>query len=297
MARTKPVVPVDESPVSREMVSFILSRAPEPMVLVGGQALAFWMDRFSIAASSTATSDFHSKVTSDVDFLGSAKSAALMADALNGRLIRMNPRALTSLAAQVRIRAATGLEHNIDVLHLIFDAGGLRKSNDLTRKAIARAVIGELEDGHKIRILHPLDVLATRINNAAGLIRSKGPHVLTQARWAIRVAYAAIQADALSPGAKKYRPGAMAQEVFRLSAGTAGRTVRLNHGIDAAAAIPFDILSEHVKGFAMQGARMIAALKRQGRWPLAVAVKAARGKSSRRRIATTPAATNKSKGK
>ena len=283
MARTKPLVPVDESPVNRELVSFILSRTPEPMVLAGGQALAFWMERFAIAASASTDGDFHSKVTSDVDFLGTAKSAALMADAINGRLIRLDPRSLTALSAQVRVPAASGLEHNIDVLHVMYVVGGLRKSHEFTRKAKARAVVGAMEAGHKIRILHPLDVLATRINNAAGLIDSKGPHVLTQARWAIRVAYAAISANALNPGLEKNRPGAMAQEVFRLSSGSAGRAVRANHGIDAAAAIPFEILSAQVKGFDVQGARMIAALKRQGRWPFAAPVK-----SRQPRVSATP---------
>lgn len=297
MARTKPLIPVDESPVSRDMVALILSGAPEPMVLVGGQALAFWMERFAIGASASVSRELHSQVTADVDFLGTAKSAALLADVLNARMINFDPRALTSLSAQVRIRAATGLEHNIDVLHMMYDAGGLRKSRDFTRKAKARAVIAELENGHKIRILHPLDVLATRINNAAGLIDLKGPHVVTQARWAIRVAYAAIAANALSPGNEKNRPGAMAQEVFRLSAGAAGRAVRVNHGIDAAAAIPFETLTKHVTGFDVQGARMIAALKRQGRWPLAAAMKAAPSKSNRQRMSSAPAKTTKSKGK
>ena len=125
-------------------------------------------------------------------------------------------------------------------------------------------------------------MLATRINNAAGLIDSKGPHVLTQARWAIRVAYAAISANALNPDVEKSRPGAMAQEVFRLSSGSAGRVLRANHGIDAAAAIPFETLSAHVKGFDVQGARMIAALKRQGRWPLPSGAGSAKSKAKAR---------------
>ena len=119
MARTKPLIPVDESPVSRDMVALILSGAPEPMVLVGGQALAFWMERFAIGAAASASRELHSQVTADVDFLGTAKSAARLADVLNARMINLDPRALTSLSAQVRIRAATGLEHNIDVLHMM----------------------------------------------------------------------------------------------------------------------------------------------------------------------------------
>lgn len=297
MALTKPLIPVDESPLTYEVMAAIFRNTPPDFVLAGGQALAFWMERYEVGVARHAQSDFNAMVTTDADFLSAApaqalRSAGRMAQSMNGRLLTPDRRALTSLVTQIRLHAGSGLEHNIDVLTLLFDAGGLKASNDLTRRALGRVVEIELDGGITLRILHPLDVLASRINNTARLSVAKGGHTVTQARWGVRVAYRAIEQAALNPGAKAERPGALAQEVMRLSSGTAGRAVRANFGIDAAAAIPFETLSEHVKGFATQGARMIAALKRQERWPLAAAVK-----SSRRRTTTTPAATNKSRGK
>ena len=273
MALTKPRIPVDEAPLTYEVMAAIFRNTPPDFVLAGGQALAFWMERYDLLPARRAKRDFNPLITTDADFLTAhpvrgLRAAEKMARSMNGRLITPPQRALTALITQIRLHAGSGLEHNIDVLHQLYDARGLRASNELTRRALERAVLIELDDGIKLHLLHPLDVLAARINNAAGLGGSKGAHVVTQARWGIRVAHRAIELAALQPGVKAERPGALAQEVMRLSSGSAGRAVRANHGIDAAAAIPFETLSTHVKGFDVQGARMIAALKRQGRWPL-----------------------------
>ena len=273
MALTKPRIPVDEAPLTFEVMAAIFRNTPPDFVLAGGQALAFWMERYDLLPARRAKRDFNPLITTDADFLTAhpvrgLRAAEKMARSMNGRLITLPRRALTALITQIRLHAGSGLEHNIDVLHQLYDARGLRASNELTRRALERAVLIELDDGIKLHLLHPLDVLAARINNAARLGGSKGAHVVTQARWGIRVAHRAIELAALQPGVKAERPGALAQEVMRLSSGSAGRAVRANHGIDAAAAIPFETLSTHVKGFDVQGARMIATLKRQGRWPL-----------------------------
>ena len=273
MALTKPRIPVDEAPLTYEVMAAIFRNTPPDFVLAGGQALAFWMERYDLLPARRAKRDFNPLITTDADFLTAhpvrgLRAAEKMARSMNGRLITPPRRALTALITQIRLHAGSGLEHNIDVLHQLYDARGLRASNELTRRALERAVLIELDDGIKLHLLHPLDVLAARINNAARLGGSKGAHVVTQARWGIRVAHRAIELAALQPGVKAERPGALAQEVMRLSSGSAGRAVRANHGIDAAAAIPFETLSTHVKGFDVQGARMIATLKRQGRWPL-----------------------------
>ena len=284
MALTKPAIPVDEAPLTYEVMAAIFRNTPPEFVLAGGQALAFWMDRYDLLPASRVKRDFNPLITTDADFLTAhpvkgLRAAEQMAQSMNGRVVTPPRRALTALIAQIRLHAGSGLEHNIDVLHQLYDARGLRASNELTRRALERAVLIELDDGIKLHLLHPLDVLAARVNNAARLNDSKGAHVVTQARWGIRVAYKAIELAALHPGAKSERPGALAQEVMRLSSGSAGRTVRANHSIDVAAAIPFETLSTHVKGFDVQGARMIAALKRQGRWPLGGNVKAKLGRA------------------
>ena len=45
---TKPQLPSDETPLTGEDVAHILGAMPPQMILVGGQALAFWMEHYSL---------------------------------------------------------------------------------------------------------------------------------------------------------------------------------------------------------------------------------------------------------
>ena len=179
---TKPQLPSDEAPLTAADVTHLLGAMPPQMVLVGGQALAFWMDYYGVRPGTGA------EITSDGDVLGTIEEARLLARQLGGKLRVPPPRALTALVAQVRLPLPSDArERNIDVLHKLYDLGGLRKSTDFTRRAVARARVIGLESGIQFRILHPMDLLASRVNNAAGLLDIKGRHVLTQVRWAIKV--------------------------------------------------------------------------------------------------------------
>lgn len=123
---TKPQLPSDEAPLSGEDVAHMLGAMPPQMVLVGGQALAFWMDYYRVRPGAGA------EITSDGDVLGTLEDARLLARRLGGKLRVPPPRALTALVAQVRLPLPSdALERNIDVLHKLYDLGGLRKSTDV----------------------------------------------------------------------------------------------------------------------------------------------------------------------
>lgn len=265
MGLTKPLIPVDQAPIDRAMMTRIIENVPAEMVLVGGQALALWMIRYGIGPREKPEESFNARVTADADFLGSLEQASRLARALSARIIKPDPRALTALVAQIRIRMTSGLEHNIDVLHQIYDTGGLRASVELTRRAKSRAALAVTESGKQIRILHPLDVLASRIHNAAGLTQSKGAHVLTQARWGIKVARVAVERVVTAEDHTTERPGALAREIERLASSRAGRNAYAAHAIETAEAIPFNLLLEKVDGFAKQRAAILRSLHKQGR--------------------------------
>lgn len=265
MGLTKPVVQVDEASIDAATMDRILACTPSAMVLVGGQALAFWMGRYGVGPVVRPGQSFNARVTTDADFLGSLDHALQLSAALDARLVTPNPRQLTAIVAQIRMKAASGLEHNIDVLHQLYDIGGLRKSIDLTRRARSRASVAEITGGKTFQVLHPLDVLASRVQNAAGLVAHKGVHVLTQARWAIKVTQIAIARAAMDTNEAGERPGALAQEVARLALGAAGRAIANDHSIETAEAIPFDILNAKVSGFKTQGLAILLALHKQGR--------------------------------
>lgn len=232
---TAPQLPDDEEPLDAQTLDRFLSNVGEEMVLVGGQALAFWMDRYGIDTQGAA-------ISNDGDVLGSLARAQDLAQALKAGLLVPGREALTSLVAQVRIPVRNGKARNIDVLHLLYTVSGLRKSNEFTRQVQQRAVKAQWRGGRSIRVMHPLDVLESRVHNAAGLLADKGPHVLTQAQWAIAIAREALLrvARAREPGAE--RIGQLIQRVYRLSRSRAGRKLRKDHGIDVLDAIAIDAI-------------------------------------------------------
>lgn len=265
MGLTKPIIPVDQAPISPAVMGRVLAAAGTDLVLAGGQALLFWMKRYQIGPASAIGAQAHAGVTCDADFLGTSAMARRVAKALNARLDEMPADSLSSLAAQIRIPAGHGLEHNVDVIHHLYATGGLRKTVELTRRTQRRALVVQLEDGSRIRVLHPLDVLASRIHNAAGLIAVKGPHVVTQARWGIEAAHAAMTNLLNSDEAGAERPGALVQEICRLALGQSGRSVFRDHGVETAAAIPFRLLSARSSASARQARTLYQLLQKHRR--------------------------------
>ena len=236
---TAPQLPDDEEPLDAATLDRFLSSVGTDMVLVGGQALAFWMDRYGIDAQGAA-------ISNDGDVLGQVARARELAQALKAAVLVPDPTALTSLVAQVRVPVRNGKVRNIDVLHLLYTVSGLRKSTEFTKQVMQRAVQAQWRGGKTIRVMHPLDVLESRVHNAAGLLQDKGPHVLTQARWAIAVARAAVLRVARSEQPGEERIGQLIQRVFKLARSRAGRQLLKDHGIDVLDAIAVDELRRAV---------------------------------------------------
>lgn len=232
---TSPRLPDDETPLDPGTLDRFLSSMGTDMVLVGGQALAFWMQRFGIDAQQAT-------ITNDGDVLGQVAKARDIAQALKAAVVVPDQNALTSLVAQIRVPVGSGKVRNVDVLHLLYTVGGLRKSTEFTRRVLARCVEVQWQAGKSIRVMHPLDVLESRIQNAAGLLEEKGPHVLTQARRAIEVAKAAILKVARAKDPGDERLGQLVQDVYRLACSRPGRMLLKDHGIDVLDAIDLEEL-------------------------------------------------------
>lgn len=226
---------------------FLASLGPD-MILVGGQALAFWMDRYGLRGPD----DF---ITVDADALGNKAAARELAARLNAQFKAPPDSALTSLVAQVRVRRGSGRVANMDVLHKLYQLGGLRKSTEFTTRVIERSVPAVHPDGFTFRVMDPFDLLDSRIQNAAGLLGDKGPHVLTQATWAIAVAREGLlrhaRAEAKDDTTVK-RSGAIIQAIVRLAKSAAGRRVFLEHGIDVLAAVDVKALRKLLPGHGQQ---------------------------------------------
>lgn len=178
---TIPALPPDELPLDEATVDRFLSNMGTDMVLVGGQALAFWMSRFGIAPEGVA-------VSNDGDALGKVAHAMELAHVMKARLELPEKTSRTAIVAQLRLPMPNGKARNIDVLHKLYTVAGLKKSSIFTKRVIADSVEVAWRPGRFIRVMDPFDVLESRAQNAVGLFDEKGPHVLTQASWAIDVA-------------------------------------------------------------------------------------------------------------
>ncbi|HSW04737.1 hypothetical protein [Aquabacterium sp.] len=230
-APTQPQLPPGEAPLDTATLDSFLRSMGTEMVLVGGQALAFWMNRYGIEAHGAA-------ISNDGDVLGKIDRARLIAKEMRAALIEPDHRALTSLVAQMRVPVGRqGLVRNIDVLHLLYTVSGLRKSAEFTAAVWRDSVEIEWKPGHRIRVMHPLHVLDSRVQNAVGLLDDKGPHVLTQAGWAIEMARAAI-VRVLNQADEDTRLGAMLKQVHGLAGSRAGRQLLREHGLEVLHAVP-----------------------------------------------------------
>lgn len=205
------------------------------MVLVGGQALGFWMSRFEIEANEGVA------ISNDGDALGGITRARELADAIHARLEMPHKMSRTAIVAQLRLPASDGKERNIDVLHKLYTVEGPKKSAIFTERVIKDSVEVEWRDGLRIRVMDPFDVLESRAQNAVGLIDDKGPHVLTQCRWAIQVASAALERLAKDP-ASQDRIGGKVQGIYKLAHSQAGRRLLKEHRVDLLDAIDTELL-------------------------------------------------------
>lgn len=223
---TEPRLPAGDAPLPASDVDRILRSVGEGPVLVGGQALAFWMDRFGLVPGTAV-------ITHDADLLGSTQDAEALAHALHARLLLPAPERLTALVAQVRLPAPGGQSRNIDTLHLLYTIDGLRKSRTFTARVWRQAVRMRLSDGSMLRVMAPLDVLESRAHNAVGLLEDKGPHVLTQLRWAMDVGRIALgRLAGTRDGHADHRLGQALRRLHGLAVSRVGRELKVRHGIE-----------------------------------------------------------------
>ncbi|MET0207728.1 MAG: hypothetical protein ABW220_01730 [Burkholderiaceae bacterium] len=232
---TSPRMPPDEALLMGSMLERFLSSIGDGVVLVGGQALNFWMEWFNIDAEGMV-------VSTDGDLLGELVDAQALAAALAADIILPPKMARTSLVAQLRLRVDGGRVVNIDVLHKLYTVGGLKKSGEFTRRVAANSIRAKVGGDRVIRVMDPFDLLEARVQNAVGLFAEKGPHVVTQARWAIEVAGEALIALASNEGEASGRLGQRLQYLYAFARSSPGRRLWSERGLDVLNAVRLDEL-------------------------------------------------------
>ncbi len=176
----------DEAYMPPELVQRVLERAPPDVVLIGGQALAYWMGYYGIHDPAGIAP----AVSRDVDFFTRDASnfhpLRQFADAIGGRAEVRDIRALSALIGSAVAPAGEGRVYNVDLLHAVV---GLERES-IEANAVMVAVPGtEL----MLRVMHPLDVLQSRNANLHSLTEKQDEAGQWQFRLAIEVARAYLE--------------------------------------------------------------------------------------------------------
>jgi hypothetical protein len=153
---------------------------PEPL-LVGGQALAFWAVWFKIESPA----ELGDKVTTDVDFIGSSANAGALNKQLHWTMWKPSLDDATPQTAKLSKRVDNNGIKQIDFLHSII---GLD-----TKEIRKRAVAIDLPPNAKISILHPVDVLTSRLKNLQLLPEKQNEIGVAQAYLAIKTTSAFLE--------------------------------------------------------------------------------------------------------
>jgi hypothetical protein len=169
-----------EVALTEEEKDTILSCCGPELLLVGGQALAFWAVWFKIESPA----ELGDKITTDADFIGSSRNAAVLNKQLHWTMWTPSRDDSTPQTAKLTKRVDNNGVKQIDFLHAIvgLDTKEIRK----------RAVAINLPPSSKITILHPVDVLTSRLKNLQHLLEKQNEVGVAQAHLAIKITSAFI---------------------------------------------------------------------------------------------------------
>jgi hypothetical protein len=246
---------VIEAPLTPEEVQKILSICSPRGLLVGGQALAFWADHLQVKRPQNLLSG----VTADADFIGDSALARDLARRLGWQIWIPALDDSTPQTGKVTHRMKSGDVKQVDFLSGVV---GLT-TKDLARRAIELEIP---EIGH-LRVIHPIDVLDSRIQNLHLLPGKRTDAGIAQARLAVDVARVFIRREVAT---RDERSGLkLLERVADIAGDMAAVRVFLLYGVDP------------LKGVPLEDFRTTTALHK-ARWPQIVAEVAEKRESLRR---------------
>ncbi len=249
-----------EAPLTPEDVRKILSVCSPRGLLVGGQALAFWADHLQVERPA----DLVSGVTADADFIGDSALARDLGERLGWRTWIPSLDDSTPQTGKVTHRTRSGEIKQVDFLSGVV---GLN-TKDLARRAVELEVPGI----GRLRVIHPIDVLDSRIQNLHLLPEKRTAAGIAQGRLAVGVAHAFIRREVAT---RDERAGLkLLERVAEIAADMAAIRVFLLYGIDPLEAVP------------LEDFRTTAALHKV-RWPQIVAEVRRSRASSRKLLSRT----------
>jgi hypothetical protein len=215
-----------EAPLTPEDVRKILSICSPRGLLVGGQALAFWADHLRVERPANLVSG----VTADADFIGNSALAKDLARHLGWQIWIPALDDSTPQTGKVTHRTKNGEVKQVDFLSGVV---GLT-TKDLARRAIEM----EVPNIGLLRLIHPIDLLDSRIQNLHLLPEKRTDAGIAQAGLAVDVARAFIRQEVAT---RDERAGLkLLERVADIAADMAAVRVFLLYGVDPLKAVPLD---------------------------------------------------------
>ena len=201
-------------------------------LLVGGQALATWAVYYEIEPIGVLSRT----VTMDADFIGTRDIAKALQQQL-GHPWKVREGTLDDAGGQVaKVYAAVPAE-GIKQVDFLSGIVGLD-----TQKIRGRASQLVLSDGVVVHVLHPLDVLESRLRNLAVLSSKQNEIGVEQARLGVKVARAFLESHMRNGGDPKVVRQTI-KRIENLALDTTLSRVAFTYEIDVLAAVPVERIS------------------------------------------------------
>jgi hypothetical protein len=213
------------SPLSADEVATILSICSPRGLLVGGQALAFWADHLSVARPAQLSSG----VTADADFIGDSALARDLGKRLRWKTWIPTLDDATPQTGKVTMRTSGGVKQ-VDFLSGVV---GLT-TKDIVRRAVEMKVPGI----GVLRVMHPIDVLDSRIQNLHLLPEKRNEQGIAQATLAVDMARAYVRQEIAARGERAGLK--LLERIADIAHDIAAVRVFLLYGIDPLRAVPIE---------------------------------------------------------
>ncbi len=240
-----------EAELTTEEVERILRVCGPRALLVGGQALAAWAVHYGIRP----VGDLSRSVTMDADFIGTSDTAQALQRSL-GPPWKLRKATFDDAGEQVAKVYATVPEEGIKQVDFLSGIIGLD-----TKGVRKRASIIALADGVTVQLLHPLDVLESRLRNLDALPSKRNAVGVAQARLAVSVVRAFIESHLDSGGDPRTVRQAV-KRVEKLALDTRLSHVAFTFEIDVLVAIPVKRIA-YPRFHEQQWPRVLARLERK----------------------------------
>jgi hypothetical protein len=218
-----------EAELTPEEIERILRVCGLHALLVGGQALAAWAVYYRIQP----VGELSRVVTMDADFIGTGDVARRLQRSL-GPPWKLRRGTLDDFGGQIAKVYATVPGEGIKQIDFL--SGILGLDTDDVRKRAAHIV---LADGVTIQVLHPLDVLESRLRNLDSLPSKRNATGVAQARLAVSVVRAFIEHH-MNEGGDPRTVRQAVKRIEKLALDTQLSRVAFTYDIDLLAAIPAD---------------------------------------------------------